>query len=219
MFSKTITAIAGLGLLAIAPAQAQSERAAAPVSIMFPALDEYLALDEDQRSHFTIRYILSSFSGETTDFDVWIETDDGRAPIERSAEDIVDIDTVAPFLQSDPVVMTTLPEGDGNLTVKLVPQLDLTREISMEDICLSLEQGREALSGSDGIMAELSPTLKGVGFLLEPGTDVRLAGGDLSEESLPSEQGDVWIEPSADMCDSGGAMVFSKPPLDQDFSQ
>ena len=219
MFSKSITAIAGLGLLAIGSLQAQSERAAAPVSIIFPALDEYIALDEQARSHFTIRYALTSYSGAATDFDVWIETDNGRAPIKRSAEGIVDIDTVVPFVQSDPVVMTTLAEGDGNLTVRIVPQLELTSEIAMADICLALEQANSVLSSSDGRLAELASELKGVGFLLEPETDVRLRGGNLSEESIPSDQGDVWIEPSAEMCDSGGAMVFSAPPLDQDFSQ
>lgn len=221
MFSRSITAFVGLCLMAAAPGHAQSdtERAAAPVSIMFPGLGEYLALDEGARSHFTIEYVLTSLSDADKDFDIWIDTETGKASIDRASDGVVDIDTVAPFVESNPMVMISLPEGDGALNLMLVPALELTREIAIEDICLALEQAKDAAANSGGMIAEMAPSLKGIGFELSPETDVRLRKDDLSEEVIVESHSRAWIEPTDEICDAGGAMLFSKPALDTEYSQ
>lgn len=192
-------------------------RAAAPVSKLFPFLGAYLELPEAERSHFDVDYLLTSTDPAYEDFEIWIEQDGERFIIERAANGAVGADSVRPFLDSDPTIMTTLPKGAGAVSVSMSPVLNLSEEIAMEDIQLSLSQVNSVISKRAGMMAIMAPKMKGVGFELAPGTEVRVRKSDGSEELLASNRTTFTVKPKKR--DAGGTLIFSQPPLEDVFTQ
>lgn len=219
MFRSTALA-AALATTFCLPALAElgPPREAAPISRLFPMFEDYLALDQDKRSHFELTYALNASDEADNDFRLWVERASGNVEITRTDDGLVDMDQIVGLLPGNPMIMTDLPAGRGNVSMKLLPTLELGDEIAMEDVCTALSQANAAIRKQAGLMSFAAPKMKGIGFNLQPGTEVSLERPDGSRETLASNVTLMKVEPRRKDCRSGGTLAFSKPPVSDDFT-
>ena len=172
MFRSTALA-AALATTFCLPALAElgPPREAAPLSRLFPMFEDYLALDQDKRSHFELTYALNASDEADNGFRLWVERASGNVEITRTDDGLVDMDQIVGLLPGNPMIMTDLPAGRGNVSMKLLPTLELGDEIAMEDVCTALSQANAAIRKQAGLMSFAAPKMKGIGFSLQPGTD------------------------------------------------
>ena len=217
---RSITLAAVLATTFCLPALAElgPPREAAPLSRLFPMFEDYLALDQDKRSHFELTYALNASDDADNGFRLWVERENGNVDITRTDDGLVDMDQIVGLLPGNPMIMTDLPAGRGSVSMKLLPTLELGDEIAMEDVCTALSQANAAIRKQAGLMSFAAPKMKGIGFNLQPGTEVILKKPDGGRETLASYVTLMKVEPRRKDCRSGDTLAFSKPPVSDDFT-
>lgn len=214
---RTLIPVIAAALLVGAASADANGRTAAPLSDMFPMLDNYQDIPEAERSHFEVEYFVKSADPSVSDFDLWIEPSGERIDIERGPAGRVNTNALAPYLASNPTVMTTLPKGGGSASMAASPMLELADEIAMSDVKMAVDQTNRAMKKRAGLLAFAAPKVKSVRFQLAPGSSASLRKADGTSDPLSAEDG--WISVRPTKRNAGATLVFSEPPLNDAFSE
>ncbi|WP_084420917.1 hypothetical protein [Henriciella litoralis] len=194
-------------------AAADVGRPTVPLTKMFPFLEDYLAIDPASRSNFELTYEVQSKDDGA--FELWIERDGTRVDLQGNADDHVDPDRLAAFIDDDPVVYTTIPKGRGSVSMTLAPRLDLSADVAVSDVKLALSQANKTIKKKAGLMAFAAPKMKSVQFDLAENTTATLVRPDGQREILPVANDTLIFTPGRKSGDD--RIEFSIPPLNDHF--
>lgn len=197
-------------------ANAQEARPAAKMSTLFDGLGDFLAIPNSDRSHLEMDYVVSADDPALNDFGLWIEPDGKRIDLPRDELGRIDVSEIAPYLDADPMVMTTLPKGGGAINAEPTPKLDLSGPVPVADINTSIEQVNLVIRKKAGPLSMVAPKMKGVIFFVSSETTGVVQKTDGSEQVLAVENDRITFRPGET---TGAArLVFSQPPIKDIFT-
>ncbi len=191
--------IASLLLLTTAPAVAQEVegRVAGPVSMLFPHRETYLALDEEDRSHFRLDYIVQSSTGVPGDeIGLWYEWSDDRVDIELGADGLVANPPAAEILETDPNVWTDQPGRTMSMSMQFAYAGEDWQTPSRQDLVTGLEQANRAVRRAAGVAALFAPDFKTVIFQFDgPAPEAWAVDADGNREALTVQEDRALFRP------------------------
>lgn len=158
---------AGAGEATVQDTTAETQfegRIAAPLPRLFPRWDEYLALDPETRSHFTLAYVVGSRSASPDEIRMWYELDGETVDLEVGPDGLIGNPPDAQAMQDAPDVWVNQPEGGMSMTLQFAYAPAPQASLDSHDLAMGLEQANRAVRRAAGVAALFAPNFKSVVF-------------------------------------------------------
>ena len=161
-------ALSALVLLA-GPAPAQPEdRLAGPLPLFFPRWDDYLALPEADRSHFTLTYRVTAANGAAPDdIRMWYRFENETIEFDFDATGRIGNPPSAAMLEAAPDVHINQAEGSLSLSMSFEARLPLAMEYDRDDLRRTTAQANAAVNRTAGVAALFAPDYKTLVFVFD----------------------------------------------------
>ena len=189
-----IAALAAALVLAGEPAAADAgapppEARSVALERVFPFWTEYHALPPDERSAFTLDYIINLRGGAHARF--WVETPEGFAVLQRDDDGAATPPPPSAF-EADARLFTDAPEGGAAVSMRLSLSAEPATRYEMGDLRTALGQAGAAMRGLMGVRALFMPRLDTIRFSFDgPAPDAVIVFEDGREAPVETVYGDV----------------------------
>lgn len=164
------SALLGLALLLV-PASAaaqEEERIAGPLSMFFPRWADYLSIEEDRRSHFTLGYQISSDRGVAPgDIRMRYRLDEDIHDFALDGDGFVLNRPDAAVFEVNPDVWINQPEGGMSLAMRFMVDMDPARTYSTDELRLATGQANDAMRTVGGVAAMFAPQMRSIVFIFD----------------------------------------------------
>jgi hypothetical protein len=182
---RTLAALATIALLALSPATAGArvaadddagnvERIAGPLPRFFPHLDNYLELDDDQRSHFRLAYVVGSERGVPPgDIRMWYDYEGETRPFDIDGSGRITRLPGLAALEAAPDVWINQPASDGlgfTLTLQFEYGQPVATRYQRGDLARGIEQTNRAIRRAAGVASLFAPRMETVVFVFDDAT-------------------------------------------------
>ena len=211
-----IAALAAALVLAGEPAAADAgapppEARSVALERVFPFWTEYHALPPDERSAFTLDYIINLRGGADARF--WVETPEGFAVLQRDSDGGATPPPPSVF-EADARLFTDAPEGGAAVSMRLSLSAEPATRYEMGDLRTALGQAGAAMRGLMGVRALFMPRLDTIRFSFDgPAPDAVIVFEDGREAPVETVYGDVITIRPQDRALRGAVEVrFAAPP-------
>ena len=177
----------------------------------FPFWSDYLDLPADERSAFTLDYVVKVRSGEGAAF--WVETAEGYLPLVRDAAGAAVPPRGADF---DPArrLYTDAPEGGVAISMRLAVSGPPRSEYDMAELEAALAQAGGAVRRLMGLRSPFMPRLDTLSFRFDgPAPEAALVfedGGAAPVQTVYGEE--ITIQPGDRALRGVAAVRFARPP-------
>lgn len=178
----------------------------------FPFWTDYLALPDDQRSAFTLDYVITVRSGAPARF--WFERDDGFQPVSFEPGGAVQPPEPAAF-QAGRRLFTDAPEGGASVSMRLSLPGPPRQTYALAELKLALGQAGAAMRDLMGLRALFMPRLDTVRFSFDgPAPEAVIVFADGREAPIESVYGDVvTVRPQSRALREAVEIRFAAPPV------
>ncbi|WP_300528084.1 hypothetical protein [Maricaulis sp.] len=189
----------GFALLLVPAAAAvqEEERIAGPLSMFFPRWADYLSLEDDRRSHFTLGYQIRSDRGVApADIRMHYEFGGETREFIFDAEGYVLGRPAADVFEADPEVWINQPEGGMGLSMRFMVQMDPATRYSTDELRLAAGQANDAMRSIGGVAAMFAPQMRTVVFVFDgPAPDAWGIEADGERRALTVQENRVTYRP------------------------
>ncbi|SDM12033.1 hypothetical protein [Maricaulis salignorans] len=205
--------VTAAALVSSAAGQADA-RQVGPLVRLFPHWQDYLDLPADERSHFTLAYVIASTRGvPAEDINIWYESGGNETGLALDSTGQVlnppDLDTLA----SDPVAWINQPQGGMSVSLSFQANLEMESEIARLDTLLALEQANRAMRSVGGVASLFAPSFKTLIFVFEgPAPDAWAVTADGRRTPLIVQESQAIYRPNDRDLREVDHLVFGRPP-------
>lgn len=177
---------------------------------VFPFWTDYLDMAADERSAFTLDYVITERGG-TAGF--WVETADGFQRLERDADGAATPPDAAAF-DSGARLFTDAPEGGASVSMRLSLSVEPSTEYAVETLETALAQAANAMRNLMGLRAIIMPRLDTIRFSFDgPAPSAMIVYADGEERAIETVYGDVVsVRPRDRVMRQAVAIRFGTPP-------
>jgi hypothetical protein len=209
------TAALAAGLMAMGAAAQTEDRAIGPLSLLFPHWQAYLDLPADDRSHFTLAYVIGSNRGVAVeDVRIWYETPDGETELQLAPDGQVLNPPGLETLLAAPTARVNQPGGGMTVSMTFQALLGSGTEIDRIDTLLALEQANQAMRVTGGVAALFAPSFKTLVFVFDGAAPQAWAvRSDGSRTPLLVQEDRAIYRPNDRDLRDVQRLVFASPPL------
>tara|TARA_R110002051_G_scaffold324773_1_gene423542 strand:+ start:22372 stop:23043 length:672 start_codon:yes stop_codon:yes gene_type:complete len=156
------------GVMAVGAGAQSGEREVGPLPRLFPHWQDYLDLPADDRSHFTLAYVIGSNRGVTAeDIRLWYVDATGETVLELAPDGQVLNPPDAETLQAAPMLWVNQPQGGMSVSMSFQASLGSGSEIDRLDTLLALEQANQAMRRTGGVASLFAPAFKTLIFVFD----------------------------------------------------
>jgi hypothetical protein len=165
------------------------EARAVPLDRVFPFWTDYHALPEDERSAFTLDYVIGLSGGGEARF--WVETEEGFEVLVRDGDGAATPPAPEAF-EAGRRLFTDAPESGASVSMRLSLAGEPRAVYTMQELEMALAQAANAMRGMMGVRALLMPRLDTVRFDFDgPAPDAVLVFEDGRETPVETVYGEV----------------------------
>ena len=178
---------------------------------VFPFWTEYHALPEDQRSAFTLDYVIALRGGGPARF--WVETPGGFVVLDRDEDGGATPPPPSAF-EPGARLFTDAPEGGAAVSMRLSLSGEPSTRYEMAELRAALGQAGAAMRGLMGLRALVMPRLDTIRFSFDgPAPDAVIVFEDGREAPVETVYGPViTIRPQERALRRAAAVRFAAPP-------
>lgn len=183
-----------------------------PLDRVFPFWSDYHALPDDQRSAFTLDYLITLRGGGQAQF--WVETVDGIEPL------ILDSDGAATppspeAISSGRRLFTDAPEGGASVTMRLSLSGEPQERYTLAELETAIAQAGAAMRSAMGLRSLLMPRLDTVRFSFDgPAPQAVLVFEDGTQSPVETVYGDlITIRPQDRALRRAVEVRFERAPV------
>lgn len=213
---RLAVALLGLALLLAPLAAAQEEaRIAGPLSMFFPRWADYLSIEEERRSHFTLGYQIASDRGaDPAEIRMHYELDGETHVFALDDAGFVLSRPDAATFDANPDVWINQPEGGMGLAMRFMVQMDPATSYTADELRLATGQANDAMRTVGGVAALFAPQMRTVVFVFDGpapeawGLD---EGGD--RQALTVQENRVLYRPRERRNRRIESLSFGRPPV------
>ena len=142
----------------------QEGRIAAPLPRLFPHWDDYLALEPETRSHFTLAYVVGSRTVSPDEIRMWYVLDGETVDLDVGPDGLIGNPPDAQAMEEAPDVWVNQPEGGMSMTLQFAYAQAPRSSLDSHDLAMGLEQANRAMRRAAGVAALFAPNFKSVVF-------------------------------------------------------
>lgn len=212
---KLLLAVLAASLVTFGVAAQPVEREIGPLSRLFPHWQDYLDLPADDRSHFTLAYVIGSNRGVAAeDIRLWYLDTSGEVELELAPDGQVLNPPDAHTLQAAPTIWVNQPQGGMSVSMSFQAKLENGTEPNRTDTLLALEQANRAMRLTGGVAALFAPAFKTLIFVFD-GTapEAWAVRSDGSRTPLIVQEDRAIYRPNDRNMRDVERLEFGRPPL------
>lgn len=203
------------GLMAASAGAQSADHEIGPLPRLFPHWQDYLDLPADDRSHFTLAYVIGSNQGiAIEDVRIWYESSAGETELELAPDGLVLNPPDAETLRVAPMAWVNQPQGGMSVSMSFQASLEAGNEIDRLDTLLALEQANRAMRLTGGVAALFAPAFKTLIFVFDGAAPEAWAiRSDGSRTALLVQQDRALYRPNDRDLRDVERLQFGRPPV------
>lgn len=204
-----------LVLCAAAAAAREPGRMAAPLPRLFPHWASYLAIEPEERSHFTLSYVLQSTRGvPPQEVRLWYSFDGEEIDLAADAQGRIVNPPSFAAMNAAPAVWTDQPEGSMSIAMLFEMNLPAAQRYAQSDMTTALAQANGAIRSAAGVASLFAPNYKTVVFLFDgPAPQAWAVDADGGRTALTVQEDRALFRPRDRANRSVSHIELGAPPI------